>query len=190
MDPTQEYLNKIVKCPICGKDVKEGDRIWLNGLATCPQCYQARRNELDNTYNDGYTAGYNKAKDEEQYMKYDNEVTNQIKNTLEYYEQTENIKEIPIDILRSLYKDKIQECKLYQLKLNKIFLIDITKLNELIEQIEQTNNRYSLSDEYLKEENHLTRDEVGIGEMSYGIVMIPVDWILPYLKQLKDLKEE
>ena len=123
-------------------------------------------------------------------MEYDNKVNNQIKNTLEYYEQTENIEEISIDILRSLYKDKIQEYKIYQSKLNKISLIDITKLNKLIEQIEQANKRYSLSDEYLKEENHLTRDEVGIGEMSYGIVMIPVDWILPYLKQLKDLKEE
>lgn len=123
-------------------------------------------------------------------MKYDNKVNNQIENTLEYYEQTENIEEIPIDILRSLYKDKLQECKIYQSRLNKISLIDITKLNDLIEQIEQANKRYSLSDQYLEENNHLTRDEIGIGEMSYGIVMIPVDWILPYLKQLKDLKEE
>ena len=45
-------------------------------------------------------------------MKYDNKVNNQINNTLEYYEQTENIEEIPIDILRSLYKDKLQECKI------------------------------------------------------------------------------
>ena len=190
MDPIQEYLNKIVKCPICGKDVKEGDRIWLDGLATCPNCYKARREQLDNAYNDGYKVGYNKAKDEEQYIKYDNEVTNQIKNTLEYYEQTENIEEIPIDILRSLYKDKIQECKLYQLKLEKLSSINLNNLVNLIDEIEQADKRYSLSDEYLKEENHLTRDEVGIGEMSYGIVMIPVDWILPYLKQLKDLKEE
>lgn len=123
-------------------------------------------------------------------MKYDNKVNNQIENTLEYYEQTENIEEIPIDILRSLYKDKLQECKIYQSRLNKISLIDITKLNDLIEQIEQANKRYSLSDQHLEENNHLTRDEIGIGEMSYGIVMIPVDWILPYLKQLKDLKEE
>lgn len=123
-------------------------------------------------------------------MKYDNKVNNQINNTLEYYEQTENIEEIPIDILRSLYKDKLQECKIYQSRLNKISLIDITKLNDLIEQIEQANKCYSLSDQYLEENNHLTRDEIGIGEMSYGIVMIPVDWILPYLKQLKDLKEE
>ena len=123
-------------------------------------------------------------------MKYDNKVNNQIENTLEYYEQTENIEEIPIDILRSLYKDKLQECKIYQSRLNKISLIDITKLNDLIEQIEQANKRYNLSDQYLEENNHLTRDEIGIGEMSYGIVMIPVDWILPYLKQLKDLKEE
>lgn len=123
-------------------------------------------------------------------MKYDNKVNNQIENTLEYYEQTENIEEIPIDILRSLYKDKLQECKIYQSRLNKISLIDITKLNDFIEQIEQANKRYSLSDQYLEENNHLTRDEIGIGEMSYGIVMIPVDWILPYLKQLKDLKEE
>ena len=123
-------------------------------------------------------------------MKYDNKVNNQIENTLECYEQTENIEEIPIDILRSLYKDKLQECKIYQSRLNKISLIDITKLNDFIEQIEQANKRYSLSDQYLEENNHLTRDEIGIGEMSYGIVMIPVDWILPYLKQLKDLKEE
>ena len=109
MDQIQEYLNKIVKCPMCGKEEREGDRIWLDGLAICPQCYKARREQLDNAYNDGYKVGYNKAKDEEQYMKYDTEVTNQIKNTLEYYEQTENIKEIPIDILRSLYKDKLQE---------------------------------------------------------------------------------
>lgn len=123
-------------------------------------------------------------------MDFDNKVNNQIQDTLEYYEQTENIEEIPIDILRSLYKDKLQECKIYQSRLNRISLIDITKLNDLIEQIEQANKRYSLSDQYLEENNHLTRDEVGIGEMSYGIVTIPVDCVLPYLKQLKDLKEE
>ena len=62
-------------------------------------------------------------------MEYDNKVNNQIKNTLEYYEQTENIEEIPIDILRSLYKDKIQECKLYQLKLGKLSLINFNNFN-------------------------------------------------------------
>lgn len=57
-----DYLNKIVKCPRCNKDVYDGDRIWLNGECLCHHCYREKRNELtnlqNNSYNDGYQLGY------------------------------------------------------------------------------------------------------------------------------------
>ena len=55
-------------------------------------------------------------------------------------------------------------------------------LRQLIEAIESENQRKSLSDEWLEEHGHSAREDVGIGEYAYGIVMVPEDWVLPYLK--------
>lgn len=60
------------------------------------------------------------------------------------------------------------------------------KLEKLITEIKDQQSKHALSDEYLKEHNHMTRDEVGIGEFSYGIVMVPVDWVLPYLEAYRE----
>ena len=38
--PPYDPLDEIVKCPQCGQDVREGDRIWFNGQATCFDCYK------------------------------------------------------------------------------------------------------------------------------------------------------
>lgn len=48
------YLDRIVKCPECGQDVRDGDRIWLNGKCTCPDCYTYERQKLDNIKTQGY----------------------------------------------------------------------------------------------------------------------------------------
>ena len=37
------WLDEIVKCPCCKQDVREGDRIWLDGEALCQSCYQHKR---------------------------------------------------------------------------------------------------------------------------------------------------
>lgn len=37
------YLDRIVKCPWCKKDVRDGDRIWLDGECLCPECYKWKR---------------------------------------------------------------------------------------------------------------------------------------------------
>lgn len=63
--------------------------------------------------------------------------------------------------------------------------IDLENLNNLIEEIEAKSKARSLSDEYLKEHNCPTRDNVGISEYVYGIIMIPEDFVLPYLKELR-----
>jgi len=63
------------------------------------------------------------------------------------------------------------------------------KLDELIEKIEEINDNRSLSDEYLKQNGFTTREEYGIGEYSYGIVTIPVDWVLPYFSVIKKIIE-
>lgn len=57
-------------------------------------------------------------------------------------------------------------------------------LKILIEAIESASERKSLSDGWLREHGHNTREDVCIGEYAYGIVMVPEDWVLPYLKQL------
>lgn len=58
-------------------------------------------------------------------------------------------------------------------------------LKILIEAIESKSERKSLSDGWLREHGHNTREDVGTREYAYGIVMVPEDWVLPYLKQLR-----
>lgn len=60
-------------------------------------------------------------------------------------------------------------------------------LKALIEMIEEESSRNSLSDGYLREHGNHTRDEIGVGEYQYGVVMVPENWVLPYLKRLYDL---
>jgi hypothetical protein len=41
-----EELEEIKNCPMCRKPVKYGNMIWLNGMCTCPHCYEHRRMEM------------------------------------------------------------------------------------------------------------------------------------------------
>lgn len=63
-------------------------------------------------------------------------------------------------------------------------------LKELIKEMREKMQRWDLPDEYLSEHNLSTRDEVGIGEYSYGITMIPCKWVVKYLEELKELKSK
>lgn len=49
-----DWLNKIVKCPNCNNDVRNGDRIWLDGECLCSDCYQHKRNKYDELKRQGY----------------------------------------------------------------------------------------------------------------------------------------
>lgn len=60
-------------------------------------------------------------------------------------------------------------------------------LNKIIEEIENKDRKKGLSDKYLSEHGYMTREDIGIGEYSYGIITIPEDWVLPYLKELKEI---
>ena len=66
----------------------------------------------------------------------------------------------------------------------------MSELEALLEEIKSKMNRYDLSDEYLSTHFQSTRSEIGIGEYSYGITMIPCEWIYPYLKELKELRDK
>lgn len=61
------------------------------------------------------------------------------------------------------------------------------ELDELIKTIED-NSKKELSDEYLEKNGNSTRKDVGVGEYSYGIVMVPIEWVLPHLKELREYK--
>lgn len=63
-------------------------------------------------------------------------------------------------------------------------------LSELIDIINEKNNKRALGDDFLESRGSATREQVGIGEYSYGIVTIPVDFILPYLEELQSIKEK
>lgn len=63
------------------------------------------------------------------------------------------------------------------------------RLNQLIKEIENKDKTKGLSDSYLSKHGYMTRSDVGIGEYSYGIITIPTDWVLPYLKELSDIYE-
>lgn len=94
-----------------------------------------------------------------------------------------------------LTKEELQICKFNDIKIiNKIDTKDIKvtdeKINELdslILQIEEYSKRKSLSDTYLREHECNTREDIGIGEYAYGIVLVPEDWVLPYLKELSNI---
>ena len=63
-------------------------------------------------------------------------------------------------------------------------------LDKLIKQIDTINNNRALSDEYLKNDGLSTREDYNIvGEWGYGIVWVIVDYVLPYLKRVQELKE-
>ena len=64
---------------------------------------------------------------------------------------------------------------------------EVSALKNLIALIKETDNSRSLSDEYLKENGQYTRDIVPVGEWSYGIVSVVVDYVLPYLDKLEKL---
>lgn len=63
----------------------------------------------------------------------------------------------------------------------------LNNLDNLIFQIKEHSNARSLSDEYLKANEYNTREDIGIGEYAYGIVLIPEDWVLPYLEELRNI---
>lgn len=50
----ESWLDKIVKCPWCNQDVKDGDRIWLDGECLCPQCYNHKRLKMEILRYEGY----------------------------------------------------------------------------------------------------------------------------------------
>lgn len=62
-------------------------------------------------------------------------------------------------------------------------------LEALIQEMESQRDR-ELSDEYLREIGCSTREDVGIGEYVYGIVMVPVSWVLPHLKGLLERRKK
>lgn len=49
-----DWLNRIVKCPKCNNDVRDGDRIWLDGECLCPDCYTHKRQRYDELKQQGY----------------------------------------------------------------------------------------------------------------------------------------
>lgn len=60
------------------------------------------------------------------------------------------------------------------------------ELEKLIEEIQEKMQARDLSDEYLIEHNCSTRKDIGIGEYQYGITMVPCEWVLPFLLELKE----
>ena len=62
-------------------------------------------------------------------MEFEKSVERQTKNTIEYYKNLDNIEEVPIDILRAMYKDLLQTLESYKQTIEKKD-IKIIKLGE------------------------------------------------------------
>lgn len=62
-------------------------------------------------------------------------------------------------------------------------------LNDLLNEMSEKMRNRDLSDEYLREHNNSTREEIGIGEYAYGITMIPCEWVYEYLSDYKRVLE-
>lgn len=56
----EDFLNRIVQCPKCHQDVRDGARIWLDGECLCPDCYKIKRDTYDRIYEQGKQAGRRK----------------------------------------------------------------------------------------------------------------------------------
>ncbi len=69
-------------------------------------------------------------------------------------------------------------------------MYDKNNLDDLIEKMEEKMKHFDLSDTYLLDHNKDNRYQVGIGEYVYGITMVPCEWVLPYLKELQEIKKE
>ena len=63
-------------------------------------------------------------------------------------------------------------------------------LDDLLNEMSEKMRNRDLSDEYLREHNNSTRDEIGIGEYAYGITMIPCEWVYEYLSDYKRVLKE
>lgn len=59
------------------------------------------------------------------------------------------------------------------------------ELDYILREMEEKMHNRDLSDDYLREHNLSTREEIGIGEYAYGITMIPCKWVYPYLVKLQ-----
>lgn len=63
-------------------------------------------------------------------------------------------------------------------------------LDDLLNEMSEKMRNRDLSDEYLREHNNPTREEIGIGEYAYGITMIPCEWVYKYLSEYKKTLKE
>ena len=67
---------------------------------------------------------------------------------------------------------------------------EIDKLEVLIEIMKIRMQAKDLSDSYLAKMGCSTREDIGIKEYPYGITMIPCSWVLPYLEELKEMRNK
>ena len=63
-------------------------------------------------------------------------------------------------------------------------------LDDLLNEMNEKMKTRDLSDDYLREHNNSTREEIGIGEYAYGITMIPCKWVYEYLSDYKRVLKE
>ena len=61
------------------------------------------------------------------------------------------------------------------------------KFEDLINEMQETYCSRALSDGYLEAHGHQTAEEYGIGEYGYGIVTVPVKFVLPYLEAVQKI---
>lgn len=64
------------------------------------------------------------------------------------------------------------------------------KFKKLFDEMEEQYCSRALTDEYLKEHGHETAEEYGIGEYGYGIVTVPVKFVLPYFEVIDNILDE
>lgn len=91
-------------------------------------------------------------------MKLEKSVERQTKNTIEYYKNLDNIEEIPIDILRTMYKDLLQELQENSIPKKKIedILKDTQEEYELL--LEHQSGKESNRTKYLRGKIHLAQE--------------------------------
>lgn len=63
-------------------------------------------------------------------------------------------------------------------------------LDDLLKEMKEKMQSRDLSDKYLKENDKMTRTEMGIGEYGYGITTVPCEWVYDFLSDYKRVLKE
>lgn len=115
-----------------------------------------------------------------------NKIKRQVENAIRYYKNIDNIEEVPIDILRAMYKDLLAELEQNKIKLQKSWSNNL----ELSGQLKEANSRIKELEDKLLDTIHGTKIIKKETPEYIKENYIPIQKISNKIEELKKQKEE